>query len=70
MQRIAQPDERGEVLVAIVNQPRDLTILREQLWYRVPVSSCPKRWPLYPSSFTGTVLRIPRLHPFAGGYYG
>ncbi len=37
--------DRGEVLVAIMNQPRDLAILREQGWYRIPVAKAPKRWP-------------------------
>src|SRR5690348_17165360 len=37
--------ERGELLVGIINHPRDLEIAREQLWYRVPVVSAPKRWP-------------------------
>jgi very-short-patch-repair endonuclease len=40
---------RGEVLVGIVNQPRDLEIAREKHWYRVPVESAEKwlskRWP-------------------------
>lgn len=42
-------NKRGEVLVAILNNKLDFTILREQLWYRVPVSSAEKwlkdRWP-------------------------
>jgi very-short-patch-repair endonuclease len=41
--------KRGEVLVAIVNKKLDYAILREQLWYRIPVSSVEKwikdRWP-------------------------
>lgn len=37
--------QRGEALVAIMNDPRDFALLREQLWYRVPVASAPKRWP-------------------------
>lgn len=40
---------RGEVLVAIVNQPSDLEIAREQHWYRIPVESVKKHlspcWP-------------------------
>ncbi len=36
---------RGEVLVAIINRPADLEIVREQGWYRIPVKSAPKRWP-------------------------
>ena len=40
---------RGEVLVAIMNNPLDLAIARDQHWYRIPVSSVEKRlkerWP-------------------------
>ncbi len=40
---------RGEVLVAIINNPTDLEILKNHLWYRIPVSSAQKwlskRWP-------------------------
>ena len=39
---------RGEVLVAIINKQLDFAILREKLWYRIPVSSVEKwlkeRW--------------------------
>ncbi len=41
--------KRGEVLVAIMNNRLDFAILREQGWYRIPVSSVKKwlkeRWP-------------------------
>lgn len=41
--------KRGEVLVAIINNKLDFAVLREQLWYRIPVSSVEKwlneRWP-------------------------
>lgn len=41
--------ERGEVLVALVQRPLDLTYAREQHWYRIPVESADKwlkhRWP-------------------------
>ncbi|MBI4675301.1 MAG: DUF559 domain-containing protein [Chloroflexi bacterium] len=41
--------ERGEVLVAIVQRPLDLSYAREQHWYRIPVESVEKRlkrrWP-------------------------
>ena len=40
---------RGEVLVAIINKQLDFAILREKLWYRIPVVSVEKwmkdRWP-------------------------
>lgn len=39
----------GEVLVAIINNKLDFSILREQCWYRIPVASVEKwlkdRWP-------------------------
>lgn len=41
--------QRGEVLVAIMNKTLDFSILREQLWYRIPISSQVKwlkdKWP-------------------------
>src|SRR2546421_7329471 len=41
--------ENDEVLIGILNNARDLSILREQRWYRIPVSSADKwlrrRWP-------------------------
>ncbi len=41
--------KRGEVLVAIVSRPLDLTYAREQHWYRIPAESVEKRlkhrWP-------------------------
>ena len=37
--------ERGEVLVAIMDNKRDFTILQEQLWYRVPADKALKCWP-------------------------
>ena len=40
---------RGEILIAIMNNPLDLSIARDQHWYRIPVSSAHKwireRWP-------------------------
>jgi very-short-patch-repair endonuclease len=36
---------KGEVLVAILKDRRDFQLLRDELWYRVPVQTCPKRWP-------------------------
>lgn len=42
-------DRSGEVLVGIMNHPRDLEIARRQHWYRIPVSNAKKwlrrRWP-------------------------
>ncbi len=41
--------QRGQLLVAIMNDRRDMAIAREQGWYRIPVSSVEKRlkhrWP-------------------------
>ena len=41
--------ERGEVLVAIINQHRDFLLASEKQWYRIPVESQAKwlkeRWP-------------------------
>ena len=41
--------KQGEVLVAILNDPKDYAIAREDHWYRIPVSSVQKwlkdRWP-------------------------
>ncbi|MCL7454484.1 MAG: DUF559 domain-containing protein [Anaerolineae bacterium] len=37
--------QRGEVLVAIMNSERDFAILRDNLWYRIPVDTAPRRWP-------------------------
>ena len=40
---------RSEVLVAIMNQPRDFAIARDHHWYRIPVRSAKRlltnRWP-------------------------
>lgn len=40
---------RGEILVAIVNDPKDMRLAREEGWYRIPVTSAQKwlqdRWP-------------------------
>ncbi len=33
----------GRVLIAIMNNPRDLAIAREQGWYRIPVRSAPRQ---------------------------
>lgn len=36
-------DDDALVLVAVLNRPRDLTIAREQGWYRIPVKRAPRR---------------------------
>jgi hypothetical protein len=37
------PDDRARVLVAVITRPRDLTIVREQQWYRIPHTRAPRR---------------------------
>ena len=37
--------ERGEVLIAIMNNKRDFAILQDRHWYRIPVDTAPRRWP-------------------------
>jgi hypothetical protein len=40
---------RGEVLIAIINNKRDFAYARDENWYRIPVTSAKKwlqnRWP-------------------------
>jgi len=43
--RDAIQTQRGELLVAILKEPSDLTILMEHCWYRIPVDKVPRRWP-------------------------
>lgn len=38
-------EAKGEVLVAFLPNKSDFGILREKGWYRIPVTSKPKRWP-------------------------
>jgi len=38
-----QPNRYTKVLVAIMNNPRDLTIARDQHWYRIPLDKVPQR---------------------------
>jgi hypothetical protein len=38
-------ERHGEVLIAIMNAKADFEILREQLWYRIPVDGQPRSWP-------------------------
>jgi very-short-patch-repair endonuclease len=37
------PDPAAPVLVAVLNNPRDLAIARDQGWYRIPVQRAPRR---------------------------
>ncbi|MGC9521799.1 MAG: endonuclease domain-containing protein [Anaerolineae bacterium] len=59
---------RGEALVAILNDPAALEILREQGWYRVPVSTAPKRWPPRLLAFYQT--KVFGDEAYAVRYYG
>lgn len=38
-----ESDDDAPVLVAVITQPRDLAIAREQGWYRIPVKRAPQR---------------------------
>lgn len=60
--------KRGEALVALVNNWTDWRILQEQLWYRVPVASAPKRWPPRWMAFYQT--KIFRDEAYAVRYFG
>ena len=59
---------RGELLVAIINRPADLEIVREQGWYRVPVRSAPKRWP--PQWLAFYQPKVFKDEAYSVNYYG
>ncbi len=59
---------RGEVLVAIINRPADLEIVREQGWYRIPVKSAPKRWPPHWLAFYQP--KVFKGEAYSVNYYG
>ena len=65
-------DARRDFLVAIMNKPRDFAILREKLWYRIPVTSVKswleKDWP--PSWIAFYQTSIFKNEGFAINYYG
>ena len=60
--------QRGEALVALVNNLADWRILQDQLWYRVPVEAAPKRWPPRWLAFYQT--KIFRDEAYAVRYFG
>ena len=66
---LSQTDK--EVLVAILNHPRDLAAARDQHWYRIPVSAAQKwltrRWPPKWLAFYQTKIFGPEA--FAINYY-
>lgn len=59
---------RGEALVAIVNNQPDWRILKEHLWYRIPVESAPKRFPPQWLAFYQTKIFKDEAHSIR--YYG
>jgi very-short-patch-repair endonuclease len=65
---VAKP---GEMLVAILKEPLDFTIARDQHWYRIPVESVEKmlkgRWPPRWVSFYQTMVFS--QHPHCVFYY-
>jgi len=64
----ANADLRGEVLVAIMRDRRDFGRLQDELWYRVPVDTAPKRWPPQWLAFYQT--KIFGDEAWAVNYYG
>ncbi|MCJ7551374.1 MAG: endonuclease domain-containing protein [Anaerolineae bacterium] len=63
-----QSQDRGEALIAILNNPDDLAILQHQGWYRIPVRTAPKRWPPKLLAFYQT--QIFGDEAYAVRYYG
>lgn len=66
--RVYTVSRRGQALVAVMNNLADWRIVREQLWYRVPVEKAPKRWPPQWLAFYQT--KIFGDEAFAVRYYG
>ena len=67
----AKPLARDEVLVGILNHPRDLALARDHHWYRIPVRNVDKwllrRWPPQWLAFYQTKIFGPEA--FAIHYY-
>jgi hypothetical protein len=38
-----EPDHDARVLVAVITQPRDLALIREEHWYRIPIARAPRQ---------------------------
>jgi hypothetical protein len=55
-------EQRGEMLVAIMNKKRDFKILHEQGWYRVPVKSVKWPWPPQWVAFYQTSIFGPQAY--------
>jgi len=60
--------QRGELLVALLNDPAALAILRDQGWYRIPVAKAPKRWP--PAWLAFYQTKVFGTEAYAVHYYG
>ncbi len=60
--------QKGQALVALINNLLDWQRVREELWYRVPVETAPKRWP--PSWLAFYQTKVFRDEAFAVRYYG
>jgi very-short-patch-repair endonuclease len=60
--------QRGQVLVAIMNNKADFGILQDQGWYRIPVDTAPRPWPPQWLAFYQT--RVFEDERYAVNYYG
>lgn len=60
--------EQCEVLIALLNNPIDFAILRDEGWYRIPVSSAPKRFP--PEFIAFYQTKVFKESAFQIRYYG
>lgn len=57
-ERFRRPDD--ELLVAVIPRKRDMHILENEGWYRVPVDTAPRRWPpRYVAFYEGVALSKP-----------
>lgn len=59
---------KGQALVAIVNSVADWNYVREQLWYRIPVDSVPRRFPPQWLAFYQT--KVFKGEAYSIRYYG
>ena len=62
------PSQRGQVLVGIVTTQSDWRLIREQLWYRVPVDTAPRRWP--PQYIAFYLPKLFKEEAYSVQYYG
>ncbi|MBI3959006.1 MAG: DUF559 domain-containing protein [Chloroflexi bacterium] len=65
MKRKKQPSDG---LIAILNSQRDFEILQREGWYRIPVTSAPRRWPPRWLAFYQT--KVFEAERYAVRYYG